>query len=279
MKKIWKYAVAVTVMCLAISMNVSARDYLTQENFDYEWYLQKHPELASTINVNDQEAIWNFYVTEGQAAGWIGRVAVKYLIPEQQFDAAKYAEAYPDVAAAMGTDPSTLYQHYITCGIAEGRTGYATNEETTAKLKVYALSKTLTQGCKSDREKVKAIHDWLVINVAYDYDNFKARTIPRSSYGLAGPILHGKSVCQGYATAFQYFMDVLGIECQMISGTASNSLGTGGHSWNKVKLDGEWLYIDVTWDDPVPDRGRKADIYDYYLTKDPTFGGDHHPGA
>ena len=67
-------------------------------------------------------------------------------------------------------------------------------------------------------------------------------------------------------------MDYQGIDCKVISGTANG----GGHAWNKVKLEGDYYYIDVTWDDPVPDReGRLR--YDYYLTKDPTFGGDHVP--
>ena len=113
-------------------------------------------------------------------------------------------------------------------------------------------------------------------NVAYDYDNYKAGTIPYSSYGMQGPILHGKSVCQGYAKAFEYFMDVLGIECELISGTANNGNGTwAGHAWNKVKIDGKWLYIDVTWDDPIPDRGANVYWYKYYLVTDATFGGDH----
>ena len=58
----------------------------------------------------------------------------------------------------------------------------------------------------------------------------------------------------------------------------NNGNGTwAGHAWNKVKLDGNWLYIDVTWDDPLPDRGAYVYWYDYYLVTDPTFGGDHRP--
>ncbi|MDE6618964.1 MAG: CapA family protein [Lachnospiraceae bacterium] len=41
------------------------------------------------------------------------------------FDADYYADAYPDVAAAVGTDSAALYQHYINFGKAEERS--ATN--------------------------------------------------------------------------------------------------------------------------------------------------------
>ena len=37
------------------------------------------------------------------------------------FDANFYAQRYPDVVAAYGTDPGALYQHYVTYGKAEGR--------------------------------------------------------------------------------------------------------------------------------------------------------------
>lgn len=41
------------------------------------------------------------------------------------FDAEFYAETYPDVKAALGTDEATLYNHYVTYGKAEGRLPYA----------------------------------------------------------------------------------------------------------------------------------------------------------
>ena len=37
------------------------------------------------------------------------------------FDAELYAQTYPDLAVAFGHDEEALYQHYISCGIAEGR--------------------------------------------------------------------------------------------------------------------------------------------------------------
>ena len=42
----------------------------------------------------------------------------------QGFDAAYYAEANPDVAAAVGTDPVALWNHYINSGCYEGRKMY-----------------------------------------------------------------------------------------------------------------------------------------------------------
>lgn len=42
-----------------------------------------------------------------------------------QFDPVFYAQAYPDVAAVLGTDATTLYNHYQSFGQKEGRVPYA----------------------------------------------------------------------------------------------------------------------------------------------------------
>jgi len=48
------------------------------------------------------------------------------------FDPEFYAQQYPDVAAAVGTSPQALYNHYILFGKAEGRAAYAGAGTTTA---------------------------------------------------------------------------------------------------------------------------------------------------
>ena len=53
----------------------------------------------------------------------------------------------------------------------------------------------------------------------------------------------------GYTTTFQLFMDLLGIQCITVEGTAYNYTET--HAWNQVYLDGDWYCVDVTWDDPT----------------------------
>lgn len=43
----------------------------------------------------------------------------------EQFDPVYYAQTYPDVAAALGTDATALYNHYLNFGQKEGRIPYA----------------------------------------------------------------------------------------------------------------------------------------------------------
>ena len=51
--------------------------------------------------------------------------APKTMPDGQLFDAEFYANTYPDVKAALGTDEAVLYNHYVTCGKNEGRLPYA----------------------------------------------------------------------------------------------------------------------------------------------------------
>lgn len=51
--------------------------------------------------------------------------APKMMIDGKIFDAEFYAQTYPDVMAALGTDENALYRHYQTNGISEGRSPYA----------------------------------------------------------------------------------------------------------------------------------------------------------
>ncbi len=54
-----------------------------------------------------------------------GTVITASAAQEDLFDAQYYAEAYPDIAAAVGNDENALLQHYLNYGITEGRSASA----------------------------------------------------------------------------------------------------------------------------------------------------------
>lgn len=95
-------------------------------------------------------------------------------------------------------------------------------------------------------EKILFIHDYIVENTDYATDY---RSIPYEQsqmyYNAYGCLVQHYCVCEGYSKAFMYLMHKLGIECGLTSGNNET------HAWNYVKYDGEYYWIDVTWDDPV----------------------------
>ena len=125
--------------------------------------------------------------------------------------------------------------------------------------------------------KVKAVHDWLVRNCAY---NREAASLGPYEYGYApwtayGALVNHAPVCEGYSFAFIAAMNELGIESSYVSGN--------GHGWNRVLIDGQWYNVDVTYDDPIV-NGSDEGFYcmpstDYFLKSDKYFAAQGHESA
>ena len=116
-----------------------------------------------------------------------------------------------------------------------------------------------------------------------DYDTLKLETsyklphFPHHLRNIYGVFVDKKAVCAGYTKAFQYLVNRLGIECTFVSGKGKTSL----HSWNLIRLGGDYYYIDVTWDDhsdtkPSPLNSREI-TYDYFCVDTKTLLRDHTP--
>jgi transglutaminase/protease-like cytokinesis protein 3 len=102
-----------------------------------------------------------------------------------------------------------------------------------------------------DYQKQLAIHDWIIDWASFDteiYNNSPtARPHPHNDnpYGV---LIGQRGMCSGFTLTFQLFMDMLDIESIVVEGT--NNFGDF-HSWNLVRINGEWYAVDVTWNNPV----------------------------
>lgn len=123
-----------------------------------------------------------------------------------------------------------------------------------------------------DVEKVKAVHDYIVINTKYDVEGYEKNDLSPSSFTEEGVLIKGKAVCQGYAEAFQLFMELLNIKSKIVTGT--DKITGIGHAWNMVSLYDKWYHIDTTWDDPLPDQESRVQ-YNYFLLRDEDMEDDH----
>jgi hypothetical protein len=94
----------------------------------------------------------------------------------------------------------------------------------------------------STYEQIKYFYDYLVNTVDYQDADDEIDQDIRSVF------LNHSSVCTGYTRAFQYLCDRAGIWCTMVSGTVNDGVG---HSWNLVRIDDHYYWVDVTWGDPV----------------------------
>lgn len=118
---------------------------------------------------------------------------------------------------------------------------------------VEQLSKSLKRD--SDFESVKAVHDYIIKRVEYDYN--KRKTNFTDVEGFRDNVM----VCQGYAMASYAIFAYMGIPCRIVVGLAGGDNKQELHAWNIVQVDGLWYNYDATWDDA---KGDKVS-YNYFL--------------
>ena len=115
-------------------------------------------------------------------------------------------------------------------------------------------------------ERAYAIHDRL-INASY-YAYAPGAADVKNIYGV---LVKQRGVCDGLSRAYQYLAQLAGMECLYVYGTTP--WGTP-HTWNAIKLAGEWYYVDVTWD---LSRGGSNLLHAYLLASWEDISREHIP--
>lgn len=122
----------------------------------------------------------------------------------------------------------------------------------------------------SDHDKLLYLHDRLIELCDYDYDSYSSGDsevigFAGSAYGC---LVERKAFCEGYAKAFKLLANRLGYECGMVCGQSRGD----NHAWNYVKADGEYYWIDVTWDENATETDTDfPPMHKYFLLNDELF--------
>ncbi|MNO19911.1 Transglutaminase-like superfamily protein [compost metagenome] len=179
---------------------------------------------------------------------------------------------------AMGSDP---YLYYIIDSYAFSYRGSSRSANVTVQVAYREtlqqtalvnkqvktiLQQIITPGM-NNHQKVKVIHDWVVLHLKYD-------TTYRKYTAYEG-LQTGSAVCQGYSLLTYKLLLGAGIPNRIVEGTAKPEGGVAqSHAWNLVQLDGRWYHLDTTWDDPTPSpEGGVSTVY--YMRTDAQMRRDH----
>ncbi len=136
------------------------------------------------------------------------------------------------------------------------------------KIKNNYIKNTMT-----DKEKVQTFHDYIINTTKYDKEranNMNNEEYKNSESHTANGLLKNHlALCGGYSDIMSIYMSQLNIPNIRISADK--------HVWNLVYIDGKWLHLDATWDDPVTNTGAQILIHDYFLIDTNTlFKLDNH---
>ncbi len=109
------------------------------------------------------------------------------------------------------------------------------------------------------RVQIREINKGLVLETKYDttYLNVDLTAITdHTSFEAYGLFEFDTAVCSGYAKAFLSVAEAVGVPAIVVSSRAMN------HAWNLVYDGSAWLYVDSTYNDPIPDKkGRVLTTY------------------
>lgn len=137
------------------------------------------------------------------------------------------------------------------------------------------ITASIPEGC-SEYEKELFINNYLVENCVYDLEAASTEEeldvyAVGSEHLAYGALVEGKAVCDGYSRAFKLLCDKAGIDCIVMSGNADGF----AHAWNAVKIEDEWYYTDVTWNDNDEDEELELERMLYLNLTEEMMSVDH----
>ncbi len=155
-------------------------------------------------------------------------------------------------------------------------------------ISVEQLAGYLTQEAQTDLEKVRAFFVWISENVRYDVPLYFDKTATNQEKLKKQQPKHilkyQKAVCEGYTNLFDDLCKVADITSEKVAGFTrfpDGEINRNGHTWNAVRIEGEWFLVDNTWGagyvDPEKRRFYKEFQESYFLVKPETFISDHFP--
>lgn len=125
-------------------------------------------------------------------------------------------------------------------------------------------------------EKVKAIYDYIIMNVTYDDELLRlassnSNVKQYNGFYLEGVFLDKKAVCEGISKAITCLCNIEGIPCVMVEGYQTNNKGGLGHAWNKVCIDDIWYILDATSGGTIVNDVFEILSYQYFLIDEKTM--------
>lgn len=167
------------------------------------------------LSVTEAQSVWSLFRTENPIFYWLSSVC--YYTPT--------------------TFHLTIDEEY---SIGTHRTEYARdiNEMLNEAMRYI-------EGAGSDLERALLLHRFLVLRIDYAY--IEGTDIPETAswaHNILGAARVGSGVCETYAKTYQFLCQSAEIPTLFVTGYAGEP-----HAWNLICIDGEWVGVDVTWDD------------------------------
>lgn len=206
--------------------------HITKPNDLYSVWMDIFENLYTDISFTctpSMDAVMDYYISD-----WIGHTGSVFRNMDSDLD-------------KVSLDATITYNlEYMIhrLGVNSALKSRASKEAVAYSQKLDAIIKSCIKSGMTDKEKIIALHDYMIKHYSYDY------SYSQESYSYLGLIDNNTGVCQAFATMLAELASRCGIKAATVTGYAGEPGGTlGAHMWNCVQIGGKIYYIDVTFDE------------------------------
>ncbi len=144
---------------------------------------------------------------------------------------------------------STVYNNDVNVSLLDQDQPYKQSVQSIEwdySMEAIKAAKTLTENLSTDEEKVKAIYNYVIKNIKYDYtktaDTISSTYLP----DIEDTYSTGTGMCYDFASLFSSMLRSVDIPAKLVKGYTTNF--NGYHAWNEVYINDNWETIDTTYD-------------------------------
>ena len=113
------------------------------------------------------------------------------------------------------------------------------------------IAEYLTKDLTSEIEKSRALYIWITHNIKYDLNQANTNKRYDKSKDLIDEVLNTRmGLCHHYSELFLSMCKSIELDSYLIMGYTRNANGEisdVNHTWNAIKIDSTYYFIDVTW--------------------------------
>lgn len=173
----------------------------------------------------------------------------------------------------ISTEYTIKSTEHISDAYKSGNTsGLSDRDKETLDLAKAVLDKIITESM-TPYEKELAVYKWMTNELQFEAGSLLV--IPDGNADSDNPygvLKYHKAVCVGYATTFRLFMQMMDIECMVVHNSDCY------HSWDLVKLDGEWYHTDI-YSDSSTGNYLHFNLNDKQMSESQTWNREFFPAA
>ena len=119
------------------------------------------------------------------------------------------------------------------------------------------LFRKLVRNDMSSEEIIRKLHDYIINTTKYDTVKAEHKESGYDSSRINGIVNDHYALCSAYSDVMAVILERLRIPNFKVS--------SDSHVWNAVFINGKWLHLDLTWDDPITSNGRDILDHNYFL--------------